>query len=73
MSFLIGSLDHNGHLGFGKEELRALFPGAPLAGALELLHRLDPLGIGQPGPMESMLAQIDREDPDYDALCADRD
>ncbi len=67
-SFLIGSLDHNGHLGFGLEELSAVFPLGPVAGALEVLRRLDPKGIGQEGPIDSMLAQLDPSDGDHERL-----
>ncbi len=60
LTFLIGSLDLNGHLRMDEEEVcRVLGPDAPFQEALDILHSLDPVGIGWPGPIEAMMAQID--------------
>ena len=60
LTFLIGSLDPNGHLRMEEREvLSILGEGAPFQKALEILHSLDPAGIGREGPIEAMIAQID--------------
>ena len=69
LSFLIGSLDRNGHLGVSEEELHAILgEDEPIAEAIWVLRGLDPVGIGQVGPKESMLAQLDPDDPDHGYL-----
>jgi RNA polymerase sigma-54 factor len=71
VSFLIGSLDHNGHLLLQRPELEAcLGAEAPIDDALAVLWGLDPPGVGRSGPRESMLAQIDPADPDAPWLAA---
>ncbi|PIE24384.1 MAG: RNA polymerase sigma-54 factor [Planctomycetota bacterium] len=70
LSFLIGCLDENGHLLFDEGELAAILPGQDVDLALELLWSLEPAGLGRSGPLASMLAQIDPEDPDADLLKA---
>lgn len=69
VSFLIGSLDGNGHLLLDESEIGAFFdPETPVAAAFDVLQGLEPKGIGQAGPRESMLAQVDPEDPDAEWL-----
>jgi len=69
LGFLIGSLDENGHLRLGFEDLLELFGDEDLIrDVLDLLRSLEPRGIGWPGPMECMLAQIDPADPDAEIL-----
>lgn len=69
VSFLIGSLDGNGHLMLEPDEIAAFFAqDAPVPEALAVLCSLEPCGVGQAGPRESMLAQIDVRDPDHDWL-----
>ncbi len=69
LGFLIGSLDENGHLSLDLEDLLELFGDEDLIrDVLDLLRSLEPQGIGWPGPIESMLAQIDPTDPDADVL-----
>ena len=58
-SFVIGSLDANGHLLLTVEELHAVFGSeAPVVAALELVRSFEPIGIAWPGPRDSMLAQV---------------
>jgi RNA polymerase sigma-54 factor len=60
LTFLIGSLDPNGHLPIQKAEVESILGESALfQEALEILHSLDPAGIGWPGPIEAMIAQID--------------
>ena len=69
LGFLIGSLDENGHLLLGLEDLIELFGDEDLIrDILDLLRSLEPRGVGWPGPLESMLAQIDPKDPDADKI-----
>lgn len=69
VSFLIGSLDGNGHFLLDDSEMvTCLGEGAPVAEALAVLRSLDPPGVGTNGPRESMLAQLDPGDPDSDYL-----
>ncbi len=70
LTFLIGSLDPNGHLYMDEVEARSILgEEAPYQEALEILHSLDPAGIGRPGPIEAMIAQIDPSWDDRPLLC----
>ena len=69
LGFLIGSLDENGHLLLSIEDLIEMFGDEDLIrDVLDLLRSQEPCGVGWPGPLESMLAQIDPKDPDADLL-----
>ncbi len=71
VSFLIGSLDGNGHLQLERDELTAFFDeGAPIDEAIAILRSLEPAGVGGSGPTDSMLAQLDPADPDHEYLVA---
>lgn len=72
---LLDSLDGNGWLAPDDEQLLAEARERQLEGGLEELARakrllggLEPRGLGARGPIESMLLQIDEEDPDRPAL-----
>ena len=70
LTFLIGSLDHNGHLRMDEIEVCSILgEDTPFHEALKILHSLDPAGIGYPGPIESMIAQIDPSWDDRALLC----
>ncbi|MCA8972579.1 MAG: hypothetical protein KDC95_22520, partial [Planctomycetes bacterium] len=58
-SFVIGSLDANGHLGLTIEELTTIFgEDAPVEAAVDIVQSFEPIGIACAGPRESMIAQI---------------
>ena len=69
VAFLIGSLDANGHLVLDETELADVFGDQELVSrGVGLLQSFDPPGVGQVGPRECMIAQVDPDDPDYDLL-----
>jgi len=69
---LIFNLDSNGFLAYTIEEilqspeLRGRFTPEQAEEALQLVHRLDPRGVGARNLQECLLLQLDPEDPDHE-------
>lgn len=61
-------LDERGLLPESDAELLESFGGEPYERALEVLQSLDPKGLGARSPIDAMLLQVSRQDPDYKAI-----
>jgi RNA polymerase sigma-54 factor len=63
VEFLAGSLDENGYLKIPPEEIQSItgVTSQEVDGAVDILHSLDPPGIGARSLQECLLLQIDRK------------
>lgn len=73
---VIGCLDGNGYLSISDEALMEYGRSQGLAGeagqlgrAIAVVQRLEPRGIGGRDAVESLLLQLDPDEPDYALLC----
>jgi len=65
---LAEGLDERGLLPDSDSELIDALSGQPFDEALAVLQSLDPKGLGARSPIDAMLLQVSREDPDYPAI-----
>ncbi|MBK8976481.1 MAG: RNA polymerase factor sigma-54 [Planctomycetes bacterium] len=65
---LVGLLDEHGYLDVPREQLAEQLGDDGLDDALAVLRALEPVGLGAKGPVDAMLAQVRRDDPDRDAI-----